>query len=115
MYRALDSDGLVGEAVACAMLRAAEDQVRVISLSLGMQAVDDDDRRCPALTSAVQQIMAHENPPAIVASAGDYRTTELVIRRRCPELSPSQLCALRKTQVPASPSRARNGQRMVTR
>ena len=50
VYRALDSDGLASEeAVACAMLRAAEDHVQVISLSIGMQAVDDDDRRCPAL------------------------------------------------------------------
>ena len=101
VYRALDSDGLASEeAVACAMLRAAEDHVHVISLSLGMQAVDDDDRRCPALTSAVQQIMAHENPPAIVASAGNYGTTELVYPAALPGVV--SVAALRAEKDPGS-------------
>ena len=77
-YRALESDGLASEeAVACAMLRAAEDEVHVISLSLGMKAVDDA-RPCPFLQTAVKQILARDNPPAIVASAGNYGDEDLV-------------------------------------
>jgi hypothetical protein len=78
VYRALDSDGLASEAdVAAAMHRAADDGVHVISLSLGMQAVDDGNP-CPALRQAVAQIQAGPNAPVIVASAGNYGTTEKV-------------------------------------
>ena len=85
-YRALESDGLASEeAVACAMLRAAEDNVHVISLSLGMKAVDDA-RPCPFLQTAVEQILARDNPPAIVASAGNYGDTDRVYPAALPDV-----------------------------
>jgi len=78
VYRTLDSDGLGSEAdVAAAMIRAADAGAKVISLSLGMQAVDDDTR-CPALEAVVEQILSRPDPPAIVASAGNNGTTEKV-------------------------------------
>jgi len=78
VYRALDSSGLASEEeVAKAMKRAAEDGAHVISLSLGEQAVDDDDP-CPHLADAVKQIHARSRPPAIVAAAGNYGTEERV-------------------------------------
>ncbi len=78
VYRALDSNGLASEeAVACAMLRAAEDNVHVISLSLGMKAVDDA-RPCPALQAALNKIQTRSDPPAIVASAGNFGDEDLV-------------------------------------
>ena len=63
--------------VADAMMRAADDGAHVINLSLGMQAVDDGNP-CPALKEAVADILNRDEPPAIVASAGNYGTTEKV-------------------------------------
>ena len=76
VYRVLDSDGLGSEAdVAAAMVRAADAGAKVICLSLGMRAVDDSaDKRCPALEAAVKHIQSLDNPPAIVASAGNDGT-----------------------------------------
>jgi hypothetical protein len=78
VYRALDTRGLADEeTVANAMTRAADDGASVISLSLGMLAVDDA-HPCPHLQTAVQQIMSRSNPPAIVAAAGNNGDTEKV-------------------------------------
>ncbi len=78
VYRALNTNGLGSEeAVACAMIRAAEDGAHVISLSLGMEAVDEANP-CPALQAAVQHIRSLDNPPVIVASAGNNGNTEKV-------------------------------------
>jgi subtilisin family serine protease len=72
VYRALDTAGQGSEqAVADAMNRAADDGVHVINLSLGMKAVSDDEP-CPAVEDAVARIRALQNPPAIVASAGNF-------------------------------------------
>jgi hypothetical protein len=71
VYRALDTRGLASEEdVANAMTRAADNGAGVISLSLGMLALDDN-HPCPHLQTAVQQIMSRTNPPAIVAAAGN--------------------------------------------
>ena len=49
VYRGLDTDGLGSEEdVACAMIRAAEDGAHVISLSLGIEAVDERHSPGPA-------------------------------------------------------------------
>jgi subtilisin family serine protease len=78
LYRALDSDGLASEeAVASAMHCAAQDGAHIINLSFGMRA-EDDNHACPALHAAVAQIQAGPNAPAIVASAGNYGTSERV-------------------------------------
>jgi hypothetical protein len=75
VYRALESDGLgTEEAVACAMIRAADDHVHVISLSLGMPAVNGVVPT--ALKAAVDYIHSLDNPPVIVASAGNNGTEE---------------------------------------
>ena len=77
VYRGLDTDGLGSEDdVACAMIRAAEDGAHVISLSLGIEAVDGVVP--PALQAAVDHIRSLPNPPAIVASAGNNGTQEPV-------------------------------------
>jgi hypothetical protein len=71
VYRALDTDGVGTERdVACAMIRAAEDRAQVISLSLGVEAVDGVVP--PYLRAAVEHIRSHfDPPPAIVAAAGN--------------------------------------------
>ena len=77
VYRALDSDGLGTEYdVACAMIRAANDKVHVISLSVGMEAVGGVVP--PALQTAVDHIQSLADPPAIVASAGNNGNEEKV-------------------------------------
>lgn len=77
VYRGLDTDGLGSEHdVACAMIRAAEDGAHVISLSLGIEAVDGVIP--PGLQAAVDHIRSLPDPPAIVASAGNNGTQEPV-------------------------------------
>lgn len=75
VYQALDTDGVGSEeAVACAMIRAAEEHAHVISLSLGVEAVDGVVP--PALQAAVDHIQTLPRPPAIVAAAGNNGTEE---------------------------------------
>jgi hypothetical protein len=85
VYRALDTDGVGSEeAVACAMIRAADAGAHVISLSLGMQAVNGI---LPvALKAAVDYIEALSDPPAIVAAAGNNGTDEPVYPAAFPEV-----------------------------
>jgi hypothetical protein len=100
VYRALDSSGLASEEdVASAMNRAADDQVDVISLSLGGQAVDDR-HPCPALQAAVKKIRSRRKPPAIVASAGNYGSNERVYPAALPGVV--AVAALRAVQHPRS-------------
>ena len=77
VYRALDTHGLASEeAIASAMIRAALDGVHVINLSLGVERVNGVVP--PALEAAVKQIQSLDDPPAIVASAGNNGTEEPV-------------------------------------
>jgi hypothetical protein len=77
VYRALDTHGLASEeAIASAMIRAAHDGVHVINLSLGVERVNGVVP--PALEAAVKQIQSLDDPPAIVASAGNNGTEEPV-------------------------------------
>jgi subtilisin family serine protease len=79
VYRALDTRGLGSEeAVADAMIRAADDGAHVISLSLGMEAENDDNLPFHFMRAAVNQILARPNPPAIVAAAGNNGDEERV-------------------------------------
>ena len=77
VYRALNTHGLASEeAIASAMIRAALDGVHVINLSLGVERVNGVVP--PALEAAVEQIQSLDDPPAIVASAGNNGTEEPV-------------------------------------
>ena len=78
VYRALDTDGVASEeAVACAMIRAADDGANVINLSVGMKALDPASP-CPALHAAVEYIKGLDPQPAIVAAAGNYGSEDPV-------------------------------------
>jgi hypothetical protein len=77
VYSGLDTHGLASEeTIASAMIRAALDGVHVINLSLGVERVNGVVP--PALEAAVKQIQSLDDPPAIVASAGNNGTEEPV-------------------------------------
>ena len=85
VYRALDTDGLASEeAVANAMIRAAHDGVHVINLSVGVESVNGVVP--PALEAAVKHIQSLDDPPAIVASAGNNGTEERVYPAALPDV-----------------------------
>ena len=74
MYRAVDSDGVGSEAdVACAMVRAVREGARILSLSLGVNTVDDQ----PLLAIDVAlDIIAELDPEVLVfAAAGNDGTS----------------------------------------
>jgi subtilisin family serine protease len=74
MYRAVDSDGVGSEAdVACAMVRAVRDGARILSLSLGVNTVDDQ----PLLAIDVAlDLIAEMDPEVLVlAAAGNDGST----------------------------------------
>jgi hypothetical protein len=65
MYRAVDSDGVGSEAdVACAMVRAVRDGARILSLSLGVNTVDDQ----PLLAIDVALDLIAEMDPEVLVS-----------------------------------------------
>ncbi|GAA0805631.1 S8/S53 family peptidase [Spirilliplanes yamanashiensis] len=77
MYRAADTDGFAADDDIADAVRAAHaDGAHIISLSLGGQT--PDDRPPPAMEGAVRDVLAAENPPVIVAAAGNFGTG-----RRC--------------------------------
>ena len=93
------------------MMRAAHDGVHVINLSLGLDEVDGVVP--PTLEAAVTQIRSLDNPPAIVASAGNNGDENRVYQRRWRAWSPSPPCGLSRT-LTSRPPRARTGPRTVT-
>jgi hypothetical protein len=79
VYAALDSDGFASEtAIACAMIQAVKDGAHVLNLSLGMRTVDNEASVAFQLALEIIDEIAIENPPAIVASAGNYGNDEKV-------------------------------------
>jgi len=71
VQRALDSDGLGGEAAAAsAMVRAARNGATIINLSFGMET--DDDRPPLALAVAVDIIRTRYPDVLLVAAAGNF-------------------------------------------
>lgn len=79
LYRALDSDGIGSEYdVARAIRRAVVDRAQVINLSLGMRTVDDAPP--VAIRAVLDEIagMSEDRRPVVVASAGNYGTTDRV-------------------------------------
>jgi subtilisin family serine protease len=71
VHRALDSDGLGGEAAAAsAMVRAAKAGASIINLSFGLET--DDDRPPVALAVAVDIIRTRYPDVLLVAAAGNF-------------------------------------------
>jgi hypothetical protein len=82
VYQALDSDGFADEnTIACTMIQAVKDGAHVLSLSFGMQTIDN--KSSVALELALEEIdrfcSGHGRPlPAIVAAAGNFGNEEKV-------------------------------------